>query len=231
MDFGTATTWITGEYMHFEIHVEDASGKTALEILVPKIIDISQHTFRIHPYKGIGHIPKDLKSGSGAQNRMLLNQLPQLVKGYGKTFAGRPGYPAVLMFVCDLDHRCLSDFRRALLDCVNQCNPKPDTYFCIAIEEGEAWFLGDLTAVKTAYPGAKPAVLNAYVNDSICDTWEKLADAVFPGGSLKLSKLKGQIGKEKAMWAEKIPHHMDVDKNQSPSFCYFRDKLRGLSRP
>jgi len=38
--------------MHFEILVEDISGKTALEILVPKIINTEQHTFKIHAYKG-----------------------------------------------------------------------------------------------------------------------------------------------------------------------------------
>jgi len=38
--------------MHFVILVEDISGKTALEILIPKIISSEQHTFNIHPYKG-----------------------------------------------------------------------------------------------------------------------------------------------------------------------------------
>ena len=38
--------------MHFEILVEDISGKTALEIIIPKIISTQQHTFEIHRYKG-----------------------------------------------------------------------------------------------------------------------------------------------------------------------------------
>lgn len=37
--------------MHFVILVEDISGKTALEIIVPNIIS-AEHTFIIHPYKG-----------------------------------------------------------------------------------------------------------------------------------------------------------------------------------
>lgn len=45
--------------MHFEILVEDLSGKKMLDILVPKIIG-SAHTFKIHCYNGIGNIPKDL---------------------------------------------------------------------------------------------------------------------------------------------------------------------------
>lgn len=39
--------------MHFEILVEDISGKTALEIIVSKIISTEQHTFDIHPYKRV----------------------------------------------------------------------------------------------------------------------------------------------------------------------------------
>lgn len=217
--------------MHFEILVEDVSGKTALEILVPKIISTEQHTFKIISYKGIGRIPKDLKSASEAKKRILLDQLPRLVEGYGKTFSQYPSNsPAVLIVICDLDDRCLSTFRKELLDLVDKCNSKPKMQFCIAIEEGEAWYLGDFAAVKAAYPKAKETVINSYKNDSICGTWEKLADAVFSGGSQNLSKQGGQaIGLEKSNWAKKIPPLMDVENNLSPSFCYFRDKLRQLS--
>ncbi|MCZ0903441.1 hypothetical protein ON021_26460, partial [Microcoleus sp. HI-ES] len=149
--------------MHFEILVEDRSGQTALEILIPKIISTQQHTFKIHYYKGIGHIPKGLKSASEANKRILLDQLPRLIQGIGQTFSQYPpDYPAVLIVTCDLDNRCLSTFRRELLDIVDKCNPPPKTQFCIAIEEGEAWYLGDLAAVKAAYPTAKEAVLNSY---------------------------------------------------------------------
>jgi hypothetical protein len=215
--------------MHFEILIEDISGKTALEILIPKIIS-DENTFNIHPYKGIGRIPEGLQPSSDPKRRILLDQLPKLIQGYGNTFAGYPSnYPAVLIIICDLDDRCLSDFRRELLNCVDKLAIKPETYFCIAIEEGEAWYLGDINAIKTAYPKAKDAVLNFYRNDSVCDTWEKLADAVFSGGVQSLAKLGWQaVGKEKTDWANNISPHMNVDINQSPSFCYFRDKLRSL---
>src|SRR5919202_1310003 len=217
--------------MHFEILVEDISGKTALEILIPKIISTKQHTFNIHSYKGIGHkVPKDLKSTSDAKKRILLERIPQIVQGWGKTLSDYPDYSFVLIVICDLDNRCLSTFRRELLDLVDKCTPKPKTQFCIAIEEGEAWYLGDLAAVKPAYPRAQEEVLKSYINDSICGTWEKLADAVFSGGKQKLSKQGGQaIGLEKTNCANNIPPHMDVDNNLSPSFCYFRDKLRDLT--
>lgn len=216
--------------MHFEILIEDISGKTALEILIPKIIS-DKHTFNIHAYKGVGRIPQRLTPSSDPKRRILLDQIPKLIQGYGNTFAGYPtGYHAVLVIICDLDDRCLSNFRRELLDCIDKCVIRPETYFCIAIEEGEAWYLGDIDAIKTAYPNVKGTVLNSYVNDSICGTWEKLADAIFPNGAQGLSKLGWQaVGKEKMAWATNISPHMNVDINQSPSFCYFREKLRSLS--
>ena len=219
-----------GERMHFEILVEDVSGKAALEILVPKIVD-QTNTYRIHSYKGVGRIPKDLKSSSDPQKRILLNRLPSIIAGYGSTFQSYPpGYNAALVVICDLDKRCLSEFRRELLNCLNKCNVRPICYFCIAVEEGEAWLLGDIDAVKFAYPNAKDSVLKSYANDSICGTWEILADAVFPQGAQALKRLGWQrIGKEKSVWASEICPNMDVDINRSPSFCYFRDKLRNLA--
>ena len=65
---------------------EDQSGKKALDILVPKIIG-HNHTFLVHPYKGIGRLPKNLKVTSDISKRILLDQLPKLLRGYGKTFA------------------------------------------------------------------------------------------------------------------------------------------------
>ena len=216
--------------MHFEILVEDQSGEKALEILVPKIIAES-HTFNVHSYKGIGRIPKNLGSSLDAKKRDLLNQLPRLLRGYGRTFFNYPeDYPAAVILVCDLDDKCLKVFRQELFAILDDCNPKPETRFCIAIEEGEAWFLGDIPAIKSAYPKAKDTILNSYVNDSICGTWERLADAVHKGGSSALSAKGNQaIGIEKSRWAEKITPHMDVANNASPSFSYFREKLFDLT--
>ena len=73
--------------MHFEVLVEDRSGKRALEILLPKIIE-DPHTFRVISYRGIGHVPRGLKSASDASKRLLLDQLPRILRGYGRTFRG-----------------------------------------------------------------------------------------------------------------------------------------------
>ena len=216
--------------MHFEFLVEDQSGGMVLNTLVPKIIS-TDDTFKIKTYKGIGHLPKGMKPRSDPRKRILLDQLPRLLRGHGNTYhKGSTYFPTTAIVICDLDDRCLKSFRKELLDVLNACNPKPETRFCIAIEEGEAWFLGDVPAIKSAYPKTKDAVLETYKSDSICGTWEKLADAVFPGGATALKARGGQAtGREKSAWAKKITPHMDVDNNTSPSFCHFRLKIRELA--
>ncbi|MFI3187875.1 MAG: DUF4276 family protein [Methylococcaceae bacterium] len=214
--------------MHFEILVEDQSGKVALDILMPKIIG-DKHTFKVIAYKGVGRIPAKMTSSVDASKRILLTRLPELLKGYGKSWQG---YDSVVFVVCDLDGKCLKNFRDELITLRNACNPHPETRFCIAIEEGEAWFLGDIPAIKKAYPKAKDSVLNTYVSDSICGTWEKMADAVFQGGAQALKRKGWRItGIEKSAWSEKITPHMDLNNNTSPSFNYFLGKLRELATP
>ena len=108
--------------------------------------------------------------------------------------------------------------------------PRPRARFCFAIEEGEAWLLGDLPAVRKAYPQARAAILDAYENDSICGTWEVLADAVYPGGAAALTRKGRQaVGVEKSRWAEDISPHMEIGSSMSPSFRYFRKTVRSLT--
>jgi len=216
--------------VHFEILVEDQSGKKTLEVVVPKILG-GGHTFRVHSYKGIGRIPGNMRDARDPSKRILLANLPKLLKGYGNTFAGYdPGYRAAVVLVCDLDDREFDSFLGELSNILEACHPKPIARFCLAIEEGEAWLLGDIPAVKSAYPNADDKVLENYENDSICGTWETLADAVYAGGSKKLSAKGWQaVGAEKFRWAEMIAPHMDVEVNESPSFCFFRSEIRDLS--
>jgi hypothetical protein len=230
VDFGIVIIWMQGKLMHIEILVEDSSGKKALEILVPKIIG-SEHTIRFHEYKGIGRIPKNLKGKPDPSKRILLQRLPKLLQGYGNAFSRfPPDYHAAVVLVCDLDDKNIKVFKNELLAILSACSKKPKTRFCFAIEEGEAWFLGDLSAIKRAYPKAKQSILNSYASDSICGTWEVLADALYPGGAKTLKEGGYQkAGAEKYQWAEKISPHMKVENNTSPSFCYFRDQLRELT--
>ena len=228
-DSGTAIILMKGNMMHFEVLVEDKSGKIALEYFLEKILGPNgqNHSFRIKSYKGIGHIPKNLKGKTDPSKRILLDQLPRLLRGYGKSFRD---VPASVIVVVDLDDKDCILFKRELLDILAACNPKPSTLFRIAIEEIEAWLLGDNAAVNNAYPNAIYQVLNDYIPDSICGTWEKLADAVYPDGSQALKK-KGWpfIGQEKCKWAEKIAPNIDIDTNKSKSFQVFRDGIKKIA--
>lgn len=212
--------------MHFEILIEDASGEKMLENLVPKIIDTQNNTFKIHSYKGCGSIPKGLKTVQDPSKRALLSQLPRLLSGYGKI----QGFNLAVVVVCDLDDRNKDSFLQELKDVLANCNPAPKTNFCLAIEEGEAWLLGNWPAIKSAYPNAKEQIFKTYINDSICGTWEKLADVIYSGGhdSLKKSGTQAQ-GIAKSEWAEKITPKMNVNDNKSPSFNSFKAVLESYA--
>ena len=214
--------------MHLEVLVEDKSGGIALGHILEKILGANGpvHSWRIHPYKGIGRLPKNLRGVANPSNRLLLDNLPRVLRGYGKSLTES----SAVVVVVDADDKDCIAFKQELLGVLNACNPRPQTLFRIAIEEGEAWLLGDPIAVKAAYPHAKDAVLNSYVQDSICGTWEVLADAVHSGGSKLLKKLGYRAaGMAKCDWAKRIAPHMDIDSNGSKSFQVFRDGVRKLA--
>ena len=173
---GTVTILSGARPMHFEVLAEDPSGSIAVTSILEKILgaDSSVHSWRVHDYKGSGRIPKGLQGTTDPQKRVLLDRLPKVLRGYGQSL---PDSAAVIVVV-DLDDRDCMAFKQELLDVLAACNPRPRTLFRIAIEESEAWLLGDRKAIKTAYPHAKDSVLSNYAQDSICGTWEVLADAV-----------------------------------------------------
>ena len=207
--------------MYFEILIEDQSGKKAMEILLPKLFG-NEITFRIRSYKGLGHIPKRLKPGDDVRKQKLLNDLPRALQAYGSV----PHYGTVII-ICDLDKRDREQFLSELQSILGVCNPKPEAFFFLAVEEFEAWYLGDLSAVRKAYPYARNSVLNNYKNDSICDTWELFADAVYKGGHKALLKKGRQaVGEQKRVWAETISPHMNIEDNCSPSFNDMCNKLK-----
>ena len=199
--------------MHFRVLVEDQSGEIAVGHILKKILggNGSVHSWRIHRYKGISHLLKDL---------------PSTLQAFGNSLDDS----SAVVVVVDSDDRDCIKFKQDLLNVLNACNPRPSTLFRIAIEEGEAWLLGDRAAVKSAYPNATDEVLNRYVQDSICGTWEVLADAIHPSGASQLKALGYPIaGIAKCDWARNIAPHMDVDKNKSKSFQVFRDGVRKLA--
>jgi hypothetical protein len=214
--------------MHIEVLVEDASGKSLLSFVLPLMLGEygAPHTWRIHAYRGIGRIPKNMRGKTDASKRILLDRLPKILAGYGLSQRGRD--EAVLVVV-DLDDRDCVAFKLELNQILNGCNPRPRAMFRIAIEEMEAWLLGDRKALIREFPRAKTAVLNSYEQDSICGTWERLADAVYPGGVVALrGEGWAKIGAQKGSWASQIGRHMSLRENLSPSFHALRLGLAKL---
>jgi hypothetical protein len=207
--------------MHLEILVEDSSGMRLLEILIPQLLGPNgfPHTWRLHPYKGVGRIPKGLKPKSDAPKRILLDQLPRLLRGFAKN----PHVDKVVVVV-DSDSRPCADFLSELKHAARECGAADKTLFRLAIEEVEAWYFGDQAAIKAAYPKAKVSVLTKYVQDSVCGTWEMLADAIHPKGSKAIIGWTA-VGQIKHEWATKIGPFMKLDQNHSPSFKKFRDGI------
>ena len=214
--------------MHFEVLAEDGSGKKFLDFILEKILGKNggDHSWTIHPHKGLGVLPRNLNRPPNPHHLQLLELLPSRLQAYGNSL---PASSAVLVVV-DLDDKDCLTFKQELLNELHNCNPQPTTLFRIAIEEIEAWLLGDRAAVKVAYPHAKDSVLNGYVQDSICGTWEVLADAIDPRGSRRLRRANHhERGKTKGQWADQIAPHMDVNQNQSKSFQVFRDGVKNLA--
>ena len=208
-------------HMHFQYLVEDQSGAALIRILMQKIVELYPNaTYDCKGFRGIGGFTrkntiKETKTGK------LLNDLATYLRGFDRSLQS---FPSVIIVVLDSDDHDVQQFRSELEAVAMQNMIKIDHVFCLAVEEIEAWLLGDRHALLSAYPHAKMHVLNTYVQDSICGTWEVLADAVYPGGTSKLSREHAsfiEIGKLKAEWAQNIGIRMDLKSNESPSFNDF----------
>ena len=95
----------------------------------------------------------------------------------------------------------------------------------ISTEEIEAWVLGDKKAIIEAYPDSKKEVLDSYVQDSVCGTWEILCRAISENAEELIDIGYPAIGHYKALWTENISKYMMPQRNESPSFNTFKMAL------
>ncbi len=211
--------------MYLQFLVEDMSGGLLIHELMDKLTarhpDVS---YDCKAFKGIGgftrkNTVKETKTGK------LLNDLATYLRGFNKSLQN---ISAAIVVVVDNDDRDTAEFAAELHRVAEQNCITTDHVFCIAVEEMEAWLLGDERAILAAYPDAKAAHLRSYEQDSICGTWEVLADVVYPGGLAKMKKncqAYGEIGKLKCEWAANIGRHMEWDSNKSQSFRLFASEI------
>jgi len=197
-----------------DILVEEPSAEAALYHVVPKILGEGV-PFRIVAFQG---------------KPDLLKKLPDRLRGY----AAWRGGPKVLVLVDRDDDDCVklkSHLEGIALQAglITKTRAVPGQAFQlvnrIVIEELEAWFFGDLDALRAAYPKV-PAALNQRQGfrdpDSIPGGTAEALERVLQ----KAGHIRGRLNK--VLVAQEISKHMDPERNQSRSFQVFRDALREL---
>lgn len=195
--------------VYLEFFVEEPSMERALKYLVPRIlVDVDrEYEMSIITFNG--------KSS-------LLNKLPNRLKAY-RHFIQPNQYLFILIDRDDEDCKNLKQqldtiaFQSGLI--TRTTNSKNyQVINRIVIEELEAWYFGDVDAIKKAYPRYNPKNPAKYRNpDEITGgTWEALERelAHYHGGGL-----------EKIRAADEIARYMNPAINQSKSFQVFRDAL------
>lgn len=216
--------------MYFQFLIEDKSTEILINHVMEKIKEKypDQYIdFNIKSFKGIGHLSAkgslQERKGSG-----LLNNLHSYLRGFDRALAQMP--LAAIIVVLDNDKRDCTEFQNTLDNIAKECVQLTDCAVCIAVKEMEAWLLGDENAIYSAYPNAKKKHLKSYEQDGICDTWEVLANMLFPGGLAALQKKSRNsysiIGIAKSEWADKIGRELNLERNISPSFNRFLHTLQ-----
>ena len=212
--------------MYYQFLIEDKSSEQLIDVLMQKFALLYPDTlYNCKSFHGIGgftkkNTVKETKTGH------LLDDLATYLRGFNKSLQS---FPSVIVIVLDNDDHNTEEFRNSLEQVADQNMITVDHVFCIAVEEVEAWLLGDENAITSAYPNVKLSVLHNYVQDSICGTWETLANAIYPGGYSKLIKNAvsySEIGRIKAEWSRNIGAYMEFNSNNSPSFNYFFSEIQ-----
>lgn len=200
--------------MQLEILVEEPSMKAALEVLLPKLLRPTDAKPRILDFEGI---------------TSLFDELPAKLKAYRGHVP--PGQRIII--VCDRDKADCRQRKAKLEDIVARAGlytrARPhysgtwQVLTCLAIEELEAWFLGDPAAVSLAYPKVKPAAFRDCVDpDAVPDAAEKLRDIL--RGVKELDAATTKL--PKVPTARRIAPHLNPDTNASASFRHFCGAVR-----
>lgn len=198
--------------MHLEIMVEEPSAEEALSLLIPKIIG-TKATFAIHSF---------------GDKQTLLREIGSRLKAYAQWLP--TDWRIVVLVDCDDDDcqklkaRLEAIAKDAKLTSKTVATRKDRVRVInrIAVEELEAWFFGDIQALRTAYPKVSPGLIKkAAFRDSDAikgGTWEALERELQKEGYFATGLRKKEL-------ARMIAANMDPSRNCSHSFCAFRDAI------
>jgi hypothetical protein len=194
--------------MRLHILVEGPSEEAFLNAWLPRFLP-NQHSFKIITHQGKGRLSRDLDATPELDHRGLLDQLPAKLRAYEKLL--NPDTDRVLVLV-DADDEPCQQLKKRLIKALKHCAPRTVALIRIAVEETEAFYLGDRIALKRAFPRAKLHKLNAYQQDSVCGTWERFQDVI------------GTTFEDKPSWGEKMGAVLNTNwqsSNVSISFHHF----------
>lgn len=184
--------------MHFEVLVEEPSAEAALDIMLPKLLG-KAHTYRI------------LNFGN---KQTLLEELPIRLKAYAHWIP--PDYRIIVLI--DEDRQDCFKLKARLIQAAREAGLQDRVLSRIAVEELEAWWFGDLEALRTVYPRL-PKTLDKRSpyrdpDDIAGGTWEAL------DRELKRAGYKEGLY-SKTVAARNIAPHLDFERNRSRSFQVF----------
>lgn len=189
--------------MTIHILVEGASERAFFERWLPRLLP-SLHV-RVHPHQGKGSLPKVWNAPPDKKARGLLDQLPAKLRGLAQALNPQSDGVLVLLDADDDEPHAL---RESIAAVAEHCAPQLQLRVSVAVEETEAFYLGDLRALERAYPDADLERARGYEPDSICGTWELFGEIVGDGGGNKVA------------WAESMGPYVTTRaaESRSPSF-------------
>jgi hypothetical protein len=199
--------------MKIHVLVEGPSERVFLERWAPRFL--KGHEVRAYPHQGKGTLPKKAAKPD-ARDRTLLGQLPSKLAAFGKSPSKDKECVLVLL---DADNDNVTHLNRELRALVDRLSPAPEVAFAFAVEELEAFYLGDLSAMATAFPGFDRKLAGKYKPDSICGTWELFGRVIRDDGANKVS------------WATHMGAALTTRPSQSrsPSFKTLCGELQRLA--
>jgi hypothetical protein len=202
--------------MMFHVLTEGTSDDPTVNEILTRRFGLSRGgQFQIHPHGGKGHLPNKPNAKPNPNDRTLFGQLPAKLRA----FAVKGADICVVVLVDQDDDDCsqlLANLRKML----KKLKKKPvNVLFRIAMEEIEAWFLADQSAITAAYAHATFHAVPGGDPDLIDDPSDIVAGCL--GAPLPCT------GQMKAEWAEGIAPHLDLDNPKSPSLAKF---IEGVNR-
>ncbi len=204
--------------MKVHILVEGPSDRVFLEGWASRFL--RAHELQPHPHQGKGKLPSRKRWGKAPDrnNRSLLHQLPAKLRAWNSSLDPQEHRVVVLL---DADTDDIGKLRQEVEAAATELAPRLQVLVALAVEETEAFYLGDLAALKAVWPQADMEKARAYEPDSVCGTAELFG------------KIVGDGGLNKVDWASRISPRLTTKpaESRSPSFRRMCQDLQALLKP